>query len=99
MSTDMDTFAGLPYKRPDFNEVKHEYKELTRRLAEAATFEEFVAAFEAIEAARREPCKPHMILLHTVKGRGVGFIERLGAANHNTTLNAEQTEAALAELG
>ena len=57
------------------------------------------AICEAIEAARREPCKPHMILLHTVKGRGVGFIERLGAANHNTTLNAEQTEAALAELG
>ncbi len=49
---EMETFAGLPYSRPDFNEIKREFKELTRQLEEAESFEAFVKAFEAIEAAR-----------------------------------------------
>lgn len=54
----------------------------------------------AIETAKanRATEKPTMIILNTVKGKGVSFIEALGAANHNTTVNAEQCERAIAEI-
>jgi len=42
--------------------------------------------------------KPTMVILNTVKGRGVSFIEAMGAGNHNSPLSAEQTAAALAEI-
>lgn len=42
--------------------------------------------------------RPKMIVLDTVKGKGVSFIEELGAANHSMPLSPEQVETALAEL-
>jgi len=42
--------------------------------------------------------KPTMIILNTVKGKGVSFIEAAKAANHNMNLTKEQVGAALAEL-
>lgn len=57
----------------------------------------------AIDAAIREAHatkgKPSMIILRTVKGRGVSFIEAMGTKNHSFDLSAEQVERALAELG
>lgn len=42
--------------------------------------------------------KPTMVILNTVKGKGVSFIEAMGSGNHNANLSAEQTELALAEI-
>ena len=42
--------------------------------------------------------KPTLVILNTVKGCGVSFIEAMGAGNHNSPLSAEQTAAALAEI-
>lgn len=56
------------------------------------------AIWGAIEAAKQTPGAPHMVLLRTVKGRGVSFIEQMGPANHNAPLSPEQTAAALEEL-
>ncbi len=42
--------------------------------------------------------KPTMIILKTVKGKGISFIEKLGFANHNMSITKEQTELALKEL-
>ena len=42
--------------------------------------------------------KPSMIILDTVKGKGVSFVENAGAANHNMQISKEQTKTALAEL-
>jgi len=56
------------------------------------------AIHRAVERAAEAEGQPHMILLDTVKGRGVGFIERMGAANHNAPLSPEQTRTAMAEL-
>ena len=55
---------------------------------------------DAIRAAKanRGSGKPTQVILHTVKGCGVSFIEAAGAANHNMNLSAEQTEAALREV-
>ncbi len=55
---------------------------------------------EAIKQAKalRGNGKPTMVILNTLKGCGVSFIEALGAGNHNTTLSAEQTQKALAEI-
>ena len=53
----------------------------------------------AIEAAKGAKGAPHMIILRTVKGKGVSFVEEMGAKNHNATLSKEQTELALKELG
>jgi transketolase len=55
---------------------------------------------DAIRAAKanRGSGKPTQVILHTVKGCGVSFIEAAGVANHNMNLSAEQTEAALREV-
>lgn len=54
----------------------------------------------AIEAAKRNRGggKPTMLILNTVKGKGVSFIEALGTANHNTTVSAEDCAKAIAEI-
>ena len=54
---------------------------------------------DAITAAlRMRNGKPAMIILKTVKGKGVGFIEAAKAGCHNMNLSKEQVEAALKEL-
>lgn len=52
----------------------------------------------AVRAAKQCQDKPTMIILNTVKGKGVRFVEAAGAANHNMTMSAEQRLAALQEL-
>lgn len=52
----------------------------------------------AIDAAKAQAGRPSMILLDTVKGKGVTFAEEAGANNHNMPISREQMEAALAEL-
>ena len=42
--------------------------------------------------------RPTMIILNTVKGKGVKWIEDLKAANHNTKISMEQAEAAIKEI-
>lgn len=39
-----------------------------------------------------------MIILNTIKGKGVSFIEALGVKNHHMNITAEQTREALKEL-
>ena len=48
--------------------------------------------------ALRESGKPTMILLRTVKGKGVSFVEAMGPTNHNANFSAEQTALALNEI-
>ena len=43
--------------------------------------------------------KPSMIVLDTIKGKGVSFVEAAGYGNHNMPMTADQMAAALAELG
>ena len=52
------------------------------------------AAFEAAKAVKGQPT---VILAHTVKGKGVSFMENQ-AGWHGKAPNAEQMETALAEL-
>ena len=42
--------------------------------------------------------KPTMVILNTVKGCGVSFIEALGVGSHSTNLSAEDVQRALAEI-
>jgi len=53
---------------------------------------------KAIEKAKKEKDRPHMILAHTIKGKGVSYIEAAGATNHNMPVTKEQLATALAEL-
>lgn len=53
---------------------------------------------ESIDNAKKQKDKPSIIVLNTVKGKGVSFIEKLGVANHSTTISKEQLEEALEEL-
>lgn len=48
--------------------------------------------------ANRGGGKPTMVILHTVKGKGVSFIENKGAANHNMNLSEEDARLAIAEI-
>lgn len=52
----------------------------------------------AIITAKQSKDKPTMIILNTIKGKGISFIEAMKAGNHNTTINAEQLMLAVAEL-
>ncbi len=51
----------------------------------------------AIEQAKRTPGRPHMILAHTVKGKGVSFMEGNNYF-HGVAPTAEEEAAALKEL-
>lgn len=53
---------------------------------------------QALEAAKAVRGKPAMVLLHTVKGKGVSFAQAAGPANHNMPIGPEQYRQAMAEL-
>ena len=53
---------------------------------------------QAISRAKEVSGKPSMIILHTVKGKGVSFAETAGPPCHNMPMSREQTEMALAEI-
>jgi len=56
------------------------------------------AIYDAIEDAKENNGgKPSMIVLQTIKGKGVKWIEEM-AANHHIVINKEQAEAAIAEV-
>ena len=42
--------------------------------------------------------KPTMVLMHTVKGKGVSFVEAMRSNNHNANLSPEETVRALNEI-
>ena len=55
------------------------------------------AVVEALETAQTIKGVPTVIVAHTVKGRGVSFMEN-NPAWHGKAPNAEQTEQALTEI-
>jgi transketolase len=57
-----------------------------------------LAISAAIDLAKMERTRPSMIILDTIKGKGVSFVEQAGMGNHNMTLTPEQVKIALAEL-
>lgn len=50
-----------------------------------------------VEAKSSE--KPSMIILNTIKGKGISFIESMGAGNHSMPISEEQWKKGLEELG
>jgi len=56
------------------------------------------AIYDAIQAVKAVEGKPHMIVMKTVKGKGVSFVEAAGAANHSMPITPEQLELARQEL-
>ena len=52
----------------------------------------------AINCAKHSS-KPSMIILNTIKGKGISFVEKAGVANHSMPISKEEMEAGLAELG
>jgi transketolase len=54
---------------------------------------------DAISAAKASKNgRPKMIVLDTIKGKGVSFIESEGAANHSMPISNEALDKAIAEL-
>lgn len=51
-----------------------------------------------IVSAKSVKNKPHMIILNTVKGKGVSFVEELGVKNHSIPISKVELEKALLEL-
>lgn len=56
------------------------------------------AILQATKEAMEPSTVPAMIVLKTIKGKGVSFIEAAGCGNHNMPLTSEQTKLALDEL-
>ncbi len=56
------------------------------------------AIHEAIEKAKAEKGRPSMILLDTVKGKGVSFAIEAGVGCHSMNVSREQYESAMDEL-
>lgn len=53
---------------------------------------------KAIICAKQNKGKPSMIVLNTIKGKGVSFIEEAGVSNHSMALSLDMLEKAKAEL-
>lgn len=60
---------------------------------------EVEAISDAIVLAKTCVGKPSMIILHTLKGKGVSFLEECWRNNHNVTITQAQVKVAMAELG
>ncbi|MCC8109577.1 MAG: transketolase [Planctomycetes bacterium] len=58
-----------------------------------------VAIDAAIGEAKATSGKPCMIIMNTMKGKGVSFLEATRLNNHNVTITADQLAVAVAELG
>jgi transketolase len=54
--------------------------------------------YEAVESAKKSTDKPTMIILNTIKGKGVSFVEAMKESNHNMPITEEQRLQALKEL-
>ena len=52
----------------------------------------------AIIKAKKNKRMPSMIILNTIKGKGVPFIEEVGVNNHSMPISLEQLNKALEEL-
>ncbi len=57
------------------------------------------AIINAIQKAKEVKGKPHMIVLNTIKGKGVSFIEEAKLSNHSMPVTQEQLLQGLKELG
>ncbi len=53
---------------------------------------------QAITQAKAVIGKPKMIILNTIKGKGVSFVEAAKVGSHSMSVNAEQRTQALAEI-
>ncbi|MFA9380711.1 MAG: transketolase [Acetanaerobacterium sp.] len=56
------------------------------------------AVAKAIDDAKKVSGAPSLIVLRTIKGRGVSFVEQAGFGCHNMTISAEQAQQALREI-
>jgi len=54
--------------------------------------------YNAVTEGKKSSDKPTMIILNTIKGKGVSFIEAMGVKNHSMPITEEQRIAALKEL-
>ena len=54
---------------------------------------------DAFAAARRETARPTIVIAHTVKGKGVSFMEDMPLWHGSVKMKPEETRTALAELG
>jgi transketolase len=54
---------------------------------------------EAIASAQKVKDKPTMIILNTVKGKGVSMVENAGTGSHSMTITDELYECAMREIG
>ena len=53
----------------------------------------------AVATAKAHTGSPSMIILHTVKGKGVSFCEAAGVGSHSMSVSLEQRKAAIEEIG
>lgn len=56
------------------------------------------AIAQAIDCAKKVTGAPSLIVLKTIKGKGVSFVMEAGFGSHNMTISPEQTQQALQEL-
>lgn len=56
------------------------------------------AILEALEACKKVSDKPQMIIAHTIKGKGVSYMESNLVGWHGSVPNEEQAQIALAEI-
>lgn len=54
---------------------------------------------DIVRMAKRQSGKPILIILHTIKGKGISFAESAGIDNHSMKVSKEQVKIALDELG
>jgi transketolase len=82
----------------DVGEVDKKWEAFGFNVINVEDGHDIAAISGAIDSAKQQKGKPSMIVLNTVKGKGVSFVEEMGWKNHNIPLSKEDMERALNEL-
>lgn len=77
----------------DLGDIKRKFESFGWH-AQGVDGHDTTAIFNAIISAKEEKCKPSVIVLDTIKGKGCTFAEGI-KANHHMTFTEEQSEEAI----
>ena len=89
---------GEVEKINDIEPLADKWRSFNWEVIEVADGNNVEAIDKAITKAKSVKGKPKMIILHTVKGKGVSFVEKAWVGSHSMSIDAEKVAIAVKEI-
>ncbi|HHV03232.1 MAG TPA: transketolase [Bacteroidales bacterium] len=89
---------GEVEKINDIEPLVDKWRSFNWEVIEVADGNNVEAIDKAITKAKSVKGKPKMIILHTVKGKGVSFVEKAWVGSHSMSIDAEKVAIAVKEI-